>query len=210
MTASPRIREVLARLEETRWKYYNLHPASGEILALLARVSRAQQMIEVGTSNGYSSIILGSAVQPHGGAVTTIERNADVAEEARENIAAAGLQDVVTVVSGSAYKALRDLPGPWDFAFLDATKQEYVGYLDRILPKLASPALLVADNMLSHEDELAEFRERVAAEPRLDATILPIGTGLLVGIYHPEEVLEPAEALARVAATVTTAARHPA
>src|SRR5688572_21580866 len=114
MQAPPRIREVLARLEETRWKYYNLHPASSEVLALLVRVSRPQRVVEVGTSNGYSAIILGATVQPHGGTVMTIERNADVAEEARANIAAAGLQDIVTVLSGSAYKILRDLPGPWD------------------------------------------------------------------------------------------------
>ncbi|TSC71905.1 MAG: O-methyltransferase [Parcubacteria group bacterium Gr01-1014_38] len=212
MTVSPRVREVLSRLEETRWKYYNLHPASGEVLALLARVSRPQRVIEVGTSNGYSAILLGEAARESGGQVVTIERNSHVAAEAQRNIAEAGLQDVVTVLSGSAYKVLRDLPGPWDFAFLDATKQEYVGYLDRILPKFASPALLVADNLLSHEEELAEFRERVAAEPRLDATILPIGTGLLVGVYdqppsEPAHAERAAVALNEVLAAVQAPAR---
>lgn len=186
MNFSPRVAEVLERLQWTRWKYYNLHPQAAEVLALLARVSQAKRVVEVGTSNGYSAIVLGAVVRGVQGRVFTIERDGEVAEEAKANIAEAGLQDVVTVLPGSAYKILRDLEGPWDLAFLDATKQEYVGYLERILPKLAVRALLVADNMLSHAEELGDFRSRVATEPRLDATILPVGTGLLVGLYQQE------------------------
>lgn len=183
MRVSTRVAAVLERLERTRWKYYNLHPASGEVLSLLARVVRPQRVIEVGTSNGYSAILLGEAVRGSGGQVVTVERNSRVALEAQRNILEAGLQDVVTVVPGSAYKALRDLPGPWDFAFLDATKQEYVGYFDRIRPKLRAPAVIAADNLLSHALELQEFQERIAADTQIDATILPVGMGLLIGIF---------------------------
>jgi hypothetical protein len=116
--------------------------------------------------------------------VTTIERDGELVEEARKNIAAAGLDDVVTVIPGSAYKVLKQEPGPWDFVFLDGTKQEYVGYLERVLPKLAPRAMLTADNLLSHADELQEFQKLVAADPRIHATTLPVGTGLLVGLFE--------------------------
>lgn len=184
MNFDPRVTEVLDRLQLTRWKYYNLHPQAAEVLKILARVAQAKRVVEVGTSNGYSAIVLGASVQEHGGTVFTIERDGSVAEEAKANVADAGLQDVVTVLPGSAYKMLRDLEGPWDLAFLDATKQEYVGYLERVLPKLAPKALLVADNMLSHADELSDFRALVDAESQLEATILQVGAGLLVGLYE--------------------------
>lgn len=187
MHFTPRVSEVLERLQRTRWMYYNLHPVSAEVLVFLARLARATRVVEVGTSNGYSAIVLGAAVRTQGGSVVTIERDGNIAEEARANIADAGLPDVVTVVPGSAYKVLRDLAGPWDFAFLDATKQEYLGYLERILPKLSPRALLVADNMLSHAEELKEFRSTVLADPRMDATVLPVGTGLLVGVFEREQ-----------------------
>lgn len=189
MQYPPEVATVLERLQRTRWRYYNLHPVSGEVLGLLARVTQARRVVEVGTANGYSAIVLGEVVRTHGGTVVTIERDGALAEEAKANIVEAGLQEVVTVVPGSAYKVLKELAGPWDFAFLDATKQEYLGYLERLLPKLAPRALLVADNLLSHADELAEFRARAEMDPRLTAAILPVGTGLLVGLF--ESVPEP-------------------
>lgn len=187
----PQVSPVLERLRETRWKYYNLHPIAGDLLGILARLTRAERIVEVGTANGYSAILLGEAVRNSRGRVFTIERNGRLAAEAQRNIAEAGLADVVTVVPGSAYKVLKDLPGPWDFAFLDGTKQEYLGYLDRILLKFAPRAVLVADNLLSHPEELQGFSEAVAADPRFDATVLPIGMGLLVAVYEEAPYFAP-------------------
>lgn len=178
------VQRVLRRLEETRWKYYNLHPDTAAVLTVLARIGGARSVVEVGTANGYSAIALGEAVRAEGGRVTTIERDGELVEEARKNIAAAGLDEVVTVIPGSAYKVLRQELGPWDFVFLDGTKQEYVGYLERVLPKLAPRAMLTADNVLSHADELQAFQKLVAADPRINATTLPVGTGLLIGLFE--------------------------
>lgn len=178
----PALEGVLERLAQTRWKYYNLHPDAAAFLRLLAHMVRARNILEIGTANGYSAIVLGSAVRERGGKVTTIERNGGLVKEARHNITEAGLADIVTVIPGSAFKVLKDVHGPYDFAFLDATKQEYAGYWERVKPLLAPRALLVADNLLSHESELVEFRAAVAEDERLDALILPIGTGLLVGV----------------------------
>lgn len=199
MRISQRAVDVLGRLEADRWRYFNIHRNTAEMLALLARLGHAQRVVEVGTANGYSAIVLGLAVRGHGGSVTTIERDGELALEARKNISDAGLQDIVTVVPGSGFKILRDLPGPWDFAFLDAAKQEYGGYFERLRPKFAPRALLVADNCISHGRELQSFRAAVEADPNIDQIILPVGTGLLVGIYEDNTVAAPGAARSEVA-----------
>lgn len=191
------VTELLRRLEATRWKYYNVHPAAADVLAMLVRISRAQHIVEVGTANGYSSIILGASALDQEGRVVTIERDGELTEEARRNIAEAGLHGVIRVVPGSAYKILTELSGPIDFVFLDGTKQEYIGYLERVVPKLASRALLVADNVLSHASELQSFQEAVRRESRIESTVLDIGTGLLVGIFDATRVSVPATAEVR-------------
>lgn len=208
MRVSARAQAVLRRLEETRWEYYNLHPDAAEVLAALARIARVRQIVEVGTANGYSAIVLGEAVRGYGGRVTSIERNGGLVEEARRNIADAGLSDVVEVIPGSAYKILSHAPGPWDFVFLDATKQEYLGYLERILPKLAPDALLVADNLLSHADELRKFRARVQGDLRFEATVVPVGTGLLIARFHASSGAADSPSRAEVRDAVTRVARY--
>ena len=197
MEIPPRVQEVLERLEETRGLYYTLARPSAELLFVLARLARPKHLVEVGTANGYSAIILGAAVQPFGGRVTTIERDGRLVDASRQNILAAGLQDVVTVSPGSAYKILKRLPGLFDFVFLDGTKQEYLGYLEAVRPKLAPGALLVADNLLSHRQELQDFTAAVVNDPSLTGTVLPVGMGLLVAVH---EAHEPAPLNRRISA----------
>lgn len=188
------VTEVLQRLEFTRWKYYNVHPSAADILALLVRIAQVKHIVEVGTANGYSSIILGASALGQEGRVVTIERDGELAEEAKKNIAEAGLHGVIRVVSGSAYKILAELSGPIDFVFLDGTKQEYLGYFERVVPKLAPRALLVADNMLTHANELRDFQDAVKQEQRIESTVLQIGTGLLVGVFDAARVSAPSTA----------------
>lgn len=180
MRVAPRIQEVLDRLEETRGLYYNVVRPTASLLFCLVRLLRPKEILEVGTSNGYSALVLGAAAQAYGGRVATIERSGRLIEEAQRNILEAGLQDVVTVHPGSAYKILQRVSGPFEFVFLDATKQEYRGYLERVRPKLAPRALLAADNLLSHAGELREFTYAVLSDEELTSTIVPVGLGLLL------------------------------
>lgn len=191
MTFPAPVAEALARLEKTRRRYFNLHPDAAALLRMLAALVRARRVVEVGTSNGYSAIVLGATVREHGGCVITIERDGERVKKARVNIRSAGLEDVVTVVAGSAYKALKSLKGPVDFAFLDGTKQEYLGYLDRLRPLLADHAIVVADNLLSHADELAEFRASMESDPHFDTVVLSVGMGLLLARTTTSSSREP-------------------
>ena len=184
-----RVREVIEELDQTRGLYYNVGRPTAELLYVFAKLTRPKHIVEVGTANGYSSIILGSAVKDFGGSVITIERNGRYAENAQKNIIAAGLQDVVTVYPGSAYRILERLPGPFDFVFLDATKQEYLGYYERIKGKLSPNGLLLADSVISHEHELCEFTREVGEDENFSSSILQSCGGLLVATINPVKEL---------------------
>jgi len=158
----------------------NLEPESAELLALLVRAAGADRVLELGTSNGYSTIWLADAVEPDG-RVTTVDLDPGRAAEATANLAAAGLSDVVeqlVVDAGEVLAAQAD--GAWPFIFLDAERGHYVSYWTDLLRVLADGGLLVVDNCVSHADEMAGFRALVDAEPSVRSALVPIGAGLLL------------------------------
>jgi predicted O-methyltransferase YrrM len=155
----------------------NVTPDTGRLLWILVRSSRATRLLEVGTSNAYSTIWLADAARAAGGRVTTLERNPAKATLARENLGRAGLLDHVEIVEGAAAETLPRLPGPFDFVFLDADRPSYRLYLDLALPRLRVGGLLVADNVVSHADELQDYLTRVKSHPDLFSVTVPIGKG---------------------------------
>lgn len=191
MKLPERVKDVIENMDMTRGLYYNVNNPTAELLYFLVKLLHPQRIVEVGTANGYSSIVMGSAARDFGGSVITIERNGRLADSAMENIAKAGLQDTVTVYPGSAYKVLERLTGEFDLVFLDATKQEYLGYFERVRDKISSGGLILADNIISHEEELGEFIRKIGDDRRISTSILPIGNGLLAGIFSPQR--EPVE-----------------
>lgn len=189
----PRIRTVLERLEardsleresgaarETRLR--QITPEVGRFLCNLVLAARPRSLIEVGTSGGYSSIWLGTAARTTGGLLTTVEIDPIKVALAQESLYDAGLEDVVTLVSGDAFEYLRSRNEPAGFVFLDAEKEDYLAFLPLIVPLLSPGGVLVADNLLSHADALASFREAALADPRLSAVVVPIGRGELFAV----------------------------
>ena len=166
-----------ARETERDRRLLNITPETGQFLAILLRAVRAQRILEIGTSNAYSTIWLAWAAAETGGHVTTIERAADKVAMARTNLQRAGLTERVTVVHGSALDVLADLPGPFDLIFLDADRSNYDSYLDLLLPRLRRGGLLVTDNVTSHAAELADFLRRLKTQPEVDTVTLPLGNG---------------------------------
>jgi predicted O-methyltransferase YrrM len=166
-----------ARETERGRRMLNITPETGQFLAILIRVMRATQILEVGTSNGYSTIWLARAAGETGGHVTTIEAAADKAAMAHDNFQRAGLADRITLQRGSALDVLAQLHGPFDLIFLDADRPNYLGYLDRLLPLLRPGGLLVTDNVVSHAHELTDFLARLKSDPSLESVTVPIGNG---------------------------------
>ena len=166
-----------ARETERARKMLNITPDTGRLLWILVHAIRATRLVEVGTSNGYSTIWLADAARTTGGRVTSLERNPEKVRLARANLARAGLADLVEIRAGVAAETLAALPGPFDFVFLDADRPSYRTYLELLVPQLVPGGLLIADNVVSHRAELAEYLARVKAHPELVAVTVPIGKG---------------------------------
>lgn len=166
-----------ARETERPKRMLNITPDTGRLLWILVQAARATRILEVGTSNAYSTIWLADAARATGGHVTTLERNPDKVRLARENLTRAGLADRVEIREGIAAETLATLTGPFHFVFLDADRTNYSTYLDLALPKLVPGGLLVADNVISHAQELEEYLARVKSNPALFSVTVPVGKG---------------------------------
>jgi predicted O-methyltransferase YrrM len=166
-----------ARETERPRRMLNITPDTGRLLWIMIRTTGASRILEVGTSNAFSTIWLADAARETAGRVTTLEMNPDKITLARENLARAGLADRVEIVPGPAANTLRDVPGPFDFIFLDADRPNYLTYLELVVPKLVTGGLLVADNVVSHASELQDYLARVKSHPALFSVTVPIGNG---------------------------------
>jgi predicted O-methyltransferase YrrM len=155
----------------------NITRDTGRLLWILVRAMRATRILEVGTSNAYSTIWLADAARSNGGRVTTLECNPEKIALARTNLAAARLDDFVDIVEGRAIDALTTLAGPFDVVFLDADRSSYVEYLELVVPNLRAGGLLIADNATSHPHEMQDFLSRVKSHPELISVTVPIGNG---------------------------------
>jgi predicted O-methyltransferase YrrM len=155
----------------------NITRDTGRLLWIIACATRATRILEVGTSNGFSTIWLADAARATGGRVTTLEVNPDKIALARANLASAGLDGVVEIIEGPAADTLARLPGPFDLVFLDADRPSYPRYLELVVPRLRPGGMLVADNVTSHASELQDYLRRVKSHPQLFAVTVPIGNG---------------------------------
>jgi predicted O-methyltransferase YrrM len=183
------IRELLAELErqgiendaleaDRVRKMLNLEPETAQLLSILARSSGAKRVLEIGTSNGYSTIWLAAAVAETGGHVISIERSADKQAMARGNLARAGLSGHVTLILGDATAVVRELAGPFDFVFFDADRLSAPEQVKFLLAKLAPQVLIASDNALSHPQEIAGYLKTISGLQGFDHLVVPLGKGL--------------------------------
>jgi len=158
-------------------KMLNIAPETGRFLWILAVSSAAKRVLEIGTSNAFSTIWLADAMRQTGGNVVTLERSSSKIEMARRNLAEAGVAEYVRIEEGDALASLKQLPGPFDLVFLDADRPQYLAYLEEIVPRMRKGGLLVTDNVVSHAGELEAFLGRVKSHPQLLSVTLPVGNG---------------------------------
>lgn len=174
---------ILSSLEQTQKEFWNISRVTAEFLYNLIKASKSKNVIEVGTSNGYSGIWLGKAVKETGGKVTTIEFWEKRFSIARENFNKCGVGDVIEIVQGSACDVLRDLPENFkiDFAFVDANKKEYIDYFNLIHPHLNVGGYITCDNVLSHEEKCKPFIDAINNHPDYENVVLNLPAGLSLG-----------------------------
>ncbi|MGR6916753.1 O-methyltransferase [[Actinomadura] parvosata] len=164
-----------------RWRV--LEPDAGEFLWFLAQSVGARAVVEVGTSRGVSTLWLADAARATGGHVLSLDTDAAAQEHARRSTAEAGLAGHVEFRVADGGAALAGLPdGSVDLLFLDAERTEYPSWWPHPYRVLRQGGVLVADNALSHPDEIAPLRDLLLAEPALTVTTLNLGKGELVAL----------------------------
>jgi predicted O-methyltransferase YrrM len=154
-------------------------PETGRFIALLAAAAPPGRYIEVGTSAGYSALWLALACREVGQKLTTFEVLPEKARLAAETFRLAGVEEVVTLVTGDAREHLAPL-SDIAFCFLDAEKEVYYDCYELAAARMVGGGILVADNALSHGKALGPVLNRAMTDERVDAMIVPVGKGLLV------------------------------
>ncbi len=144
-------KKILAILDELDSRggrgMMNVPAEDGRLLRLLAETIGAKQIVEIGTSNGYSGLWQCLALKTTGGKLTTFEIDAERAALARQNFKKAGVDDIVTLIEGDAHEKVAQVQGPVDLCFIDADKEGYSDYLTKLLPKVRPGGLIVAHNI---------------------------------------------------------------
>ncbi|TQK04853.1 O-methyltransferase [Herbaspirillum sp. SJZ107] len=161
----------------------NITPDTGAFLALLVKATQARRILEIGTSNGYSTLWLADAAAAIGGAVTTVELSPEKIALARTNFARAGLAGRITQHEGDAGALLATLDDAgFDLVFLDSQRSAYPGWWPHLKRVLRAGGLLVVDNATSHAHEMADFMAAVAADGGFSTSLVPVGKGEFLAV----------------------------
>jgi predicted O-methyltransferase YrrM len=164
-----------------RWRV--LEPDAGRLLWFLAQAIRARTIVEVGTSRGVSTLWLADAARGTGGRVLSVDTDATAQEAALRSLREAGLAAQVTFRVEDGGVALADLAdGTVDLLFLDAERTEYPSWWPHPVRVLRSGGVLVADNALSHPQEIEPLRDLVEQDPQLTTTTIGVGKGELMAL----------------------------
>jgi predicted O-methyltransferase YrrM len=174
-------REHDARHADRLARRRNVEPETAEMLAVLVRATKARAILEIGTSNGYSTIWLADAAQATGATLTSLDVEPSRTALARENLARPGLEGAADLRTEDAAAVLRAAPdAALDLVFLDAERDAYVAYWPDLVRVLAPGGLLAVDNVISHADQVRDFRALVDADDRVAQALVPIGAGVLL------------------------------
>ena len=171
-------------------------PEVASFLAVTARATRPAFVVEVGTNIGYGAIVLARAAGPKA-RVLTIELSSELCEMARGFVTEAGLSEAIEVRQGAALVELAKIDRPVDLAYIDCVKEEYVQYLELLVPRLSSHGVIIADNVLwrglvaketvpeterIRTEALRAFNLALVQHPELRAVVLPLGDGVAYAV----------------------------
>jgi caffeoyl-CoA O-methyltransferase len=192
-----RVRAVLARLEEEdarereegvprEMRARQVARTTGQFLFALVAPQTDCEVLEIGGSRGYSTIWLAAGARYLGGRVLSLEHDPAKVDAWGRNISEAGLEDWADLVPGDAFETLPAIDDVFDVVFLDAEKEQYEELFQLARGKLEPAALVVADNVLSHADPLAEYSRARQSDPTLESVTLPLDRGLELSVVLRE------------------------
>ena len=158
-------------------------PVAGRLLELLVWIAQPKRVVEIGTFSGHSALAMAAAL-PEGGRIDACEIDPERAAFAQRYFDRSPHGSKITLHVGPALETVERLEGEFDFVFIDAEKEGYIGYYEAVLPRLAERGLIVADNtlwsgrVLDGEGPLVAFNEHVAADPRTVQVMLTVRDGM--------------------------------
>lgn len=184
-----RVRAVLARLEAEdaderaqnvprEQRARQVARTTGQFLFAFVAPQADCEVLELGGSRGYSTLWLAAGVRYLGGRVLSLEADPAKVEAWRANVEEAGLDDVAELLPGDAFETLPQIDDVFDLVFLDAEKEQYEALFELARPKLEPGAVVIADNVLSHEDVLGAYSRARRADPTLESVTVPLDRGL--------------------------------
>jgi len=176
------LEETLRSLEATKNDFWNISRETGDFIEFLIKVSKAQNVLELGTSNGYSGLRIAQALKETGGHLTTIEYWEKRRSVAVENFKKCGMDDIITAKLGAAETVIEEelQNENFDFVFIDANKAGYIKFLHLIHPLLKKGGIIVADDVLSHCEQVKPFVDEITNRDDYSAQILNLPDGVLI------------------------------
>jgi predicted O-methyltransferase YrrM len=177
-----------AATSEVSRRMLNITRDTGELLAVLVRATVARRVLEIGTSNGYSTLWLAEAARSIDGAVTTVELDDNKIVLASANFARSGLGRFITQAHEDAGRFLqRSDESAYDLIFLDSERAQYCAWWPDLRRILRPGGLLVVDNATSHPQHLAAFVALVKNDAEFSCCLIPIGKGEFLAVKTPTE-----------------------
>lgn len=174
--AEKKILPIMDHMVKFHRTYLSVPLEDGEALRLLAETADAKQVVEIGTSTGYSGLWFCLALEKTGGHLTTFEIDHERAAMARGHFKDAGVETLVTVVEGDAHENVAKLKMRIDLAFIDADKPGYVDYLNKVLPLVRPGGLILAHNV----EMVPDYVKAVTSNQDLETIFYMQGGGLAV------------------------------
>ena len=168
-----RLRRLLDEMDAKGYQFWSVPRKDGEFLHLLVKATRARNVLEIGTSHGFSAIWMGLGLEETGGRLTTIEIDRERYELARRHVSQAGLSERVTLIKGDAHREVTKIEGSFDFVFLDADKEGQVDYFNKLYPKKLSPgAILAVHNAIRQAESMRDYLKMIRSHPDFDTVIV--------------------------------------
>ncbi len=179
--------ESLATFVQTVDDANALPREAGEFVHAMILATGATRAVEIGTSYGYSTLWIASALTQTGGRLISIDRDARKTQATRATLEAAGVGSVVDLITGDALEVLASLDGPFDFALSDADKENCIRYVELLTGKLSERAVVLTDNTRTHAKELATFVAWMDTTPDFHAIDVPVGNGMNLAVKTTAE-----------------------
>lgn len=173
-------KKILDSLQQARegQRYANVSESDGRLLRLLTESTGAKLVVEIGTSTGESGIWFALGLRKTGGKLITHDIDPGRAQVAADNFKKAGVDGLITIVMGDAHETVKKIEGPIDILFLDADKEGYLDYLEKLVPKVRPGGLIIAHNMVYPTPD-PRYLDAVTKNPDLDTSFLLMdGAGL--------------------------------